>query len=158
MVAMRGAVVLNRIIPALGPQAFKTYSWQQPLHTHFHRVTCAEVQCKNFQFGWVTIVDIATELGQQQYDYLSHDKSRSWSMDRAGDTLISFTYEPGNEFFDGSPEHEHYRPIGYDPVVLVQGGDWRGNPRGTATRIHSSIENWVDDFANHQEQLTKAQG
>ena len=151
----RGAVALNRPVPRAPAHAYKSYSWRQPLETHFRRVRCADVQCNDYAYGWITVVDTATELGQRQYDYLSHDQTRNPVIDRAGDTLVSFTYPPGNEGFDG-PKHEHYRPIGYEPIMLVHGGDWRGNPRRTEPRIMRAAD-WIDDFATHQERLARAQ-
>jgi hypothetical protein len=151
----RGAVALNRVVPKLGAHAYKSYSWRQPLSSHFRRVTCAEAQCRDYVHGWVTVVDTATPLGQRQFDYLSHDRSRSWHMEKTGTSLVSFTYPPGNEGFD-SARHEHYKPAGRPPVLLVQDGDWRGNPRGTQARIMRP-EDWVDDFATHQERLARAQ-
>lgn len=150
----RGAVTLNRIVPALGPEAYKSYSWRQPLRTHFRRVTCADAQCADYLHGWTAVIDTATELGQRQYDYLTRDRTRQFHMERSGTSLVSFTYPPGQEAFDG-PLHDHYQPIGYDPVMLVCEGDWRGNPRGTPPRIMRP-EDWVDDFATHQDMIATA--
>ena len=152
---MRGAAVLNRPVPKLGAQCYKSYSWRQPLETHFRRVSCADVQCADYRKGWVTLVDTATELGQRQFDYLTRDASRSPHMEKTGTSLVSFTYPPGSQPFD-STRHEHYRPIGYDPVTLVTGGDWRGNPRRTEPRIMRTAD-WICDFAEHQEKLARAQ-
>ena len=150
-----GAVLLNRIVPKLGPHAFKSYSWRQPLETHFRRVSCAEVRCGDYRHGWVTVVDTATELGRRQFDYLTHDRTRQWSMEKSGTSLVSFTYPPGQQPFD-STRHEHYKPIGYDPITLVTGGDWRGNPRREPARIMRPAD-WICDFAEHQEKLARAQ-
>lgn len=152
---MRGAVRINRPVPKLGPERYKSYSWRQPLQTHFRRVTCADVRCNDYVHGWVTVVDTGTELGQRQFDYLSKDRSRNPRMEKTGTSLVSFTYPPGNEAFDG-PKHEHYRPIGYDPVMLVHGGDFRGNPRREPARIMRP-QDWIDDFATHQDRLARAQ-
>ena len=152
---MRGAVALNRPIPKLGAHCYKSYSWRQPLETHFRRVSCADVQCADYRKGWVTLVDTATELGRRQFDYLTHDTSRSPQMEKSGTSLVSFTYPPGSQPFD-STRHEHYKPIGYDPVMLVHGGDFRGNPRGEPARIMRPAD-WIDDFAAHQEMLARAQ-
>jgi hypothetical protein len=152
----RGAAQLNRITPKLPAAAFKSYSWRQPLATHFRKVTCAEFGCKAYRHGWVTLVDVSTELGQRQYHYITHDRTRRHHEEKTGTGLISFTFPPGQEFFAGSPQHEHRRPIGYDPVTLVHGGDFRGNPRQTPSRVMRP-QDWVDDFATHQETLARAQ-
>ena len=151
----RGAVKLNRPVPKLGPERYKSYSWRQPLETHFRRVSCADVQCADYRHGWVTLVDTATELGQRQFDYLSHDTSRSPHMEKTGTSLVSFTYPPGSQPFD-STRHEHHKPIGYDPIMLVHGGDFRGNPRREPARIMRAAD-WIDDFATHQDRLARAQ-
>ena len=151
------ATQLSRIQPRLGPEAYKSYSWQQPLHSHFRRVTCAEYRCASFKHGWVTTVDTATELGRRQYDYITHDRSRSCREERSGTSLVSFTFGPGHEYFAGDPKHEHYRPIGREPLLTVSGGDWRGNPRGARTIVHRNAEDWISDFAEHQDRLARAQ-
>ena len=152
----RGAVAVNRrIMPKLGPEAYKSYSWRQPLETHFRRVSCADVQCGDYRNGWVTVVDTATELGRRQYDYLSHDRTRTYQMEKSGTSLVSFTYPPGSQPFDSS-RHEHHKPIGYDPIMLVAGGDFRGNPRGTQPVVMRPAD-FVDDFAHHLDRLAKAQ-
>ena len=152
---MRGAAVLNRPVPKLGAQCYKSYSWRQPLETHFRRVSCADVQCADYRKGWVTLVDTATELGQRQFDYLTRDASRSPHMEKTGTSLVSFTYPPGSQPFDSS-RHEHHKPIGYDPIMLVAGGDFRGNPRGGRPRIMRPAD-WICDFATHQDTLARAQ-
>jgi hypothetical protein len=151
----RGAVQLRSIMPKAGPENYKSYSWRQPLETHFRKATCEEARCKAFTAGWVTTVDTATELGQRQYHFITHDKSRRHREERIGG-LVSFTFEPGQQFFAGSPKHEHRKPIGYDPITLVTGGDFRGNPRRTQPVVMRP-QDFVDDFANHLDRLAKAQ-
>lgn len=161
----RGAVLANRwgevpgraraITPKAGPEAYKSYSWRRPLDTHWRKVSCEEARCGAFLKGWVTTVDTATALGQRQYHYIANDNSRSHHEERIGG-LVTFTFDPGQEFFAGSREHEHRKPKGYDPITLVTGGDFRGNPRGTQTVIMRP-QDWVDDFASHQERLVRAQ-
>jgi hypothetical protein len=151
----RGAVPLTRaIMPKAGPESYKSYSWRQPLNTHFRKVTCEEARCKQFTRGWVTMVDTATELGQRQYHYLTHDTSRKYTLDQIG-TMASFTYPPGQQPFAG-PAHEHRKPIGYDPIMLVHGGDFRGNPRRTPPVVMKAAD-FVDDFATHLDRLARAQ-
>ncbi|ACU71749.1 hypothetical protein Caci_2840 [Catenulispora acidiphila DSM 44928] len=42
-----------------------------------------------------------------------------------------------------------------EPLYLVRGGDWRGNPTGQLPLKHSGPESWVDDFGEHQENITE---
>jgi hypothetical protein len=152
---MHGAVSLRRaIMPKAGPEAYKSYSWRQPLETHFRRASCEETRCQQFVHGWVSVVDLATELGQHQHHFITHDRERQHTAEQAG-TLVSFTFPPGTRPFD-SPKHEHRKPIGYDPIMLVTGGDFRGNPRRTPPVVMRP-QDWVDDFATHQDRLARAQ-
>lgn len=162
---MRGAQILaNRwgevrgqarsVVPKAGPEHYKSYSWRQPLDTHFRRVPCEVALCAQFVHGWVTVVDVSTELGQRQHHFITHDRERRHTAEQMGN-LVSFTFPPGTRPFAG-PKHEHRKPIGYEPILLVAGGDYRGNPRGTETRVMRPAD-WLDDFASHQERLARAQ-
>lgn len=155
MPATRGAVVLNRIRPALPAQSYKSYSMLFPLRTHWRKASCAEVECDHYVMGWDTVVDTATELGRQQYDYLHGDRTRSFTETKEGYTLVKFHYGPGNRPFAG-PRHDHVIKIAREPLMVVRDGDWRGNPRGTEPLIHRNAENWADDFATHQNRLARA--
>ena len=62
--------------------------------------------------------------------------------------LTEFTFEAGQTCFV-----EHRVPLEREPLYVVRDGDWRGNPRGTAPRIHTRPDDWVDDFAEHQQRL-----
>lgn len=152
----RGAIKLSRIQPALPAHAFKSYSVRYPLSTHWRKATCEEVDCPQYMLGWDTVVDVGTELGQRQYDYITHDRSRSYTMTKEGLTLVRFHYGPGNQPFAG-PSHDHRIKVERAPLMLVTGGDWRGNPRGTEPVVHRNAENWVDDLARHQDRLARAQ-
>ena len=148
---------MSRIVPKLGPQAYKSYSLRAPLRTHWRPATCAEYECDAFVHGWVTVVDISTDLGQRQADFIRHDRTRSHAEEKTGGTLVSFTFTPGQEGFKGTDDHDHRVPVGRPPLMLVTGGDWRGNPRGTPPVAHRSIDDWVDDFATHQALLKAAE-
>ena len=51
-------------------------------------------------------------------------------MEKTGTCLVSFTYPPGSQPFDSS-RHEHHRPIGYDPIMLVTAATSAATPAGT---------------------------
>jgi hypothetical protein len=150
------AVFLNRITPRLGPQAYKSYTLAAPLGTHWRPASCAEFECGSYLYGWVTVVDVSTELGQRQADFIRHDKTRRATETRTGDVLVEFTFGPGQEGFRGTDEHNHRVPVGRPPLMLVRGGDHRGNPRGTPAMSHRTIEDWVEDFSAHQDRLKAA--
>jgi hypothetical protein len=148
---------VSRIIPARGPEAFKTYSVVMPLATHFRPATCGEAHCPDLTYGWKTTVDESTVLGQRQAHFIRHDQTRSFTEERTPDTLTVFTFGPGQPCFINPPTGAGHRvPLHRPARYLVTGGDWRGNPRGTPRRVHASAEDWVDDFANHQETIAAA--
>ena len=135
----------------MGPQNYKTYAMSAPLRTHWRQATCEEYECEQFQHGFVTTIDVGTELGQKQFDYLTHDTTRRAVMQRISLTTVKFTYGPGNRCFNYG---EHRIPIGKPPKLLVLGGDWRGNPSGQVRR-HTRVEHWVEDSAGHLDHLAE---
>jgi hypothetical protein len=38
-------------------------------------------------------------------------------------------------------------------IFIVKGGDHRGNPKGTPTRVHTKAEFWVEEFAETQDKI-----
>ena len=150
-----GSAMVNRIEPVLPAQAFKTYGMAMPLRTHWRPATCEEYGCEAYLNGWVSTFDTATDLGQQQYDYCRQDRTRSFHVQRVGGTLVKFVYKPGNRCFRAAG---HRVPLGRPPRFLVTGGDWRGNPRGIPVQVHQRADDWVDDFANHQDKIAAAIG
>lgn len=141
---------VQRIVPKMPAQAYKTYGWSQPARTHFRPATCDEVDCDAYRNGWVTTVDLSTDLGQRQYEYITHDRTRGCSMQRVSMTLVKFVFRPGNRCFRSG---DHKLPVGRPATLYVAEGDWRGNPRGIPVRVHRTPENWVEDFALHQDRL-----
>lgn len=145
----RDGAVVSRIAPAAGPELYKTYGMSMPIGSHWRPATCEEVDCDAYRCGWVSTFDLSTDLGQRQYRYCSHDRTRSFTESRAG-TLVSLTYPPGMACFAAG---EHKVPLGRPATFTVRDGDFRGNPRGTEIRVHTRAEDWIDDFANHQDRL-----
>jgi hypothetical protein len=140
---------LNRIVPRLGPEHYKTYTISAPLRTHWRRATCEEYECDDFLYGFVLTIDTTTDLGMRQLEFVRYDKSRKGSIQRLSEQIIKVTYGPGNQCFE--PKRSTHRvPVGRPPFFLVHGGDWRGNPRGTETLVHRRPVDWVDDCATNQ--------
>lgn len=137
-----------RLPPKLPAAAMKTYTLSAPRSTHTRPGTCAEADCPNLARGWLSAIDETTDLGQKQAAYIRRESGRKFhEWHRAG--LTMFTFESGQECFV-----EHRVPLEREPLFLVRDGDWRGNPRGTAPRIHARPEHWVEDFAEHQQKLS----
>lgn len=153
-----GHAMINRLAPDLGPEHYKTYEMSAPLATHWRPADCATYECEGYINGFVLAVDIGTDLGKAQFEYCTKkDKTRSFTVERHDDRLVHIIYGPGNECFDSELKRSTHRvPVGRPPFYLVSGGDWRGNPRGTPRYVHRRPEDWVDDFANHQDKLAEA--
>jgi len=141
---------LNRLEPALPNQAMKTYGIAATQPGHWRTVSCAQTDCAVSASGWRTSVDEATPLGLRQAAYIRHRAGRAFQELREG-TLTVFVFPPGEECFT-----EH-RIRGDRPALyLVRGGDWRGII-GQPT-IYDRPDQWVDDFATHQDRINHQLG
>jgi len=132
-----------RIIPKAPAEAFKTYEVAQPTRTHTRPGTCAEVNCANRERGWKTVVDVSTELGKKQAQYIRMHSGRAYSHTQAG-TIVTFVFSPGQTCFS-----EHRVSLQREPLFRIIGGDWRGNPLGLPTQRLRPAD-WLDSFGEHQ--------
>lgn len=148
-------VTLNRIPPLMSARNYKTYGFSRPLSTHWQAATCEDVDCKYYVNGWTSEIDESTADGKIQAHFIRHDKTRSYTESKGEMGKTRFTYTPGNMCFY---QNTHRQPIERLPKYYVRGGDWRGNPLGTPTRIHRSPEQWVEDLAEHQDRLATLVG
>lgn len=138
-----------RVDPRMPVHAYKTYGMAAPKATHFRPATCEETGCPHFLGGWQTPVDESTDLGKQQAYYIRNNSGRRYTEDRnlmAGLTL--FAFEPGQVCFGAD---RHVVSLDRPALFVVRDGDWRGNPTGNV--IRRTADDWVDDFATHQDQL-----
>ena len=133
---------LFRPTPALPVTAFQTFTIDRPLETHWRVGTCAEVKCLNLTHGWWTEVDEDSTLGGMQAAYIRRDSGRRFVESKTPEGLTRFEFEAGQECFA-----EHKVAVERDPLFLVRPGDHRGNPFGTAPRVHKRPEHWVEHFA-----------
>lgn len=144
---MRGPKGEQRVRPHLPASSMVTFALRQPLKTHFVRIDCKAAGCLAYANGWTSAIDTSTELGQQQARYIQDHSGRSYRLvERL--PLLMFDFPPGQQCFEG-----HHRALERDPVAIVRSGDWRGDPRGDIRRRHTTLEDWVDQFANHQDRL-----
>lgn len=142
----------NRIQPAAPASLYKTYAIASPVDTHTRPGTCEEAECLAFQHGWVTRVDTSTELGKQQSEYVeSKVHGRVYKQQEDG-PIVAYRFLPGQQCFASPHRVALERPA----FFIVRDGDHRGNPRGTAP-VSRSVDDWVDDFANHQAALRDLQ-
>lgn len=144
-----GNAMVTRLCPDLPPQHFATYEMRLPKATHMVPATCEDAGCEAWHSGFVLTVDVSTELGRRQHDYLAADKTRPFHIQRLSEHLIKFVYKPGSECFNvteaAGVRARHAIPSGRPPVFIARGGDFRGNPTGLR-RVHTRAEDWVDDM------------
>jgi hypothetical protein len=126
----------------------QTWRIVSPTATHWRAASCAEVDCGHYLNGWASIIDESSDLGQRQAWYIRNQAGRGYSETRNG-PLTTFTFEAGQACFAADSHQARTRP----ELYVVQGGDWRGNPRGTRRRIYDRSDQWVSDFADHQQTL-----
>lgn len=150
-----GQALVSRIEPAMGAHAYKTYGMAMPLRTHWRSASCDEYGCDAWRNGWVTTVDLSTDLGRKQAEYIRHDRTRRASEQRSGPAEVKFVFGPGQRCFRAA---DHRAPLGRPPRFVVTGGDWRGNPRGIPARVHRNGTDWCEDFAEHQDKIASAIG
>lgn len=138
-----------RIAPRMPPSAYKTYALRLPPATHYRKARCEEVDCRANANGWVTHIDVSTDLGQRQAKYVVDKSGRTFLETTSISTpyLREFRFPPGQQCFA-----DHQVPLEREPLYVVQGGDWRGNPRGEQ-RVHTRAADWVEDFAEHQARI-----
>lgn len=147
---------VSQMAPLADPRAYRTFRAVAPISSHWNRVSCEQAQCPDYLRGFFIDVDVSTELGQAQFDYLHRkDKSRKGTMQKMSETIYRFTYPPGSRPFAGN-NHEHYQSNERPAYYLVHDGDWRGNPTGFKRFL--TAEDWVDMSANHQAQVAHEQG
>jgi hypothetical protein len=133
-----------RIDPQMPAANYKTYSIIRPTTTHWRSATCVEVDCQHYKNGWATTVQRGSDD-----EALIRTLGRRFVETNEPGGFVRFVFYPEQPCFRASA---HKVPIEREPLYVVRGGDWRGNPRGEK-RVHSNGEDWVDDFANHQDKL-----
>lgn len=136
-------------MPKRGPAAYKTYTISAPIQTHWRPATCEEIACPHFLNGWrVRLEQLPPDM--QHTARTSGRRYRELAV-AEGETYLVF--EAGQPCFKAS---EHRKRLDRPELFVVQGGDWRGNPRGEEAFVHSGSDAWVDDFATHQDKLADA--
>jgi hypothetical protein len=138
-----------RIDPQAGPEHFKTYAIVAPLATHWRTATCREVECAGWKNGFRSAIDVSTDLGARQASYIENQSGRRFTRTHDG-TVVTYDFPAGQACF-----RAHKVPLERTPIYVVRDGDYRGNPRGTEPARRTADE-WVDDFANHQQRIADA--
>lgn len=140
-----------RVPPKLATHQMQTYTIAQPARTHFTVVSCEAFGCPAWLGGFEILADEATDLGRAQAAYLRSQKDRVCVESRRDAGMTVFTFPAGTVCYQ-THRVRNDRP----ELFIVRGGDWRGNPTGQ-TRTHANADDWQEDFAQHQDELAKAQ-
>jgi hypothetical protein len=137
---------LSRIPPLMGAEAYKTYEMRSPLSTHWRPATCAEANCKYYATGF----QVRVEGLAPQVLHAVQNSGRQYAVQKVAEGETYLTFEPGQPCLQQSL---HRVRADRPPLFIVRDGDWRGNPRGTKARLHQRPEDWVEDFATHQQAI-----
>lgn len=140
---------MARIAPMMGPMSYKTYT----IRPRYRKATCIEVECPHFRDGWTFSVEMLEQ--DKQLNYIARHSGKRYT-EKVHEGKSYLVYAPGQPCFDAG---NHKLPIDETPFLFVGRGDWRtfdrrGLPRDA--RQHTRPEDWVDDFANHQDKLRTA--
>lgn len=136
--------------PLMGPESYKSYVLAQPLATHWRPATCEEVGCDHYLHGWQVRVEGLTA----EQEHAARNCGRRFEELHIAEGETWLRYEAGQPCFHAG---EHRAPLARPPLYVVRDGDRRGNPRQTKARLHQRADLWVEDFAEHQDQLADAQ-
>lgn len=137
---------LNRVAPLMDPAAYKTYAVVAPVGTHFRRGTCAETNCPHYLNGWRTRIENLTP----DLLHTATHSGRQYTVQQVAEGESYLVFPAGQPCFAAS---EHRVRLDRPPLYVVRDGDHRGNPRGTKARVHHTPDNWLDDFATHQQTI-----
>lgn len=129
-------------------QAMQTFQILAPKSTHTRVISCEEAECRAYANGWRVTVDLGTELGQKQAFYIKNHSGRSYRKVSVSGTMVELEFAGGQPCFT-----EHRVRNDLPEVFRVKGGDYRGNPLKTPTRVHKRPEFWVEEFAENQDRL-----
>lgn len=134
-----------RIAPQGPVRAYKTYKISSPITTHYRAASCEEVDCEAWKRGWTTRVPFGGDLA----DYVTSGKHgrRYREVTGLGEAERTFMFYAGQACFQSG---EHRVSLERPALYVVRDGDWRGNPTGHS-RLHARPEDWVEDFALHQQ-------
>ncbi len=117
-------------------------------------MTCAEAECEWWRNGWQSTVDEDTELGKRRAGYIRTQSGRSYTEQRVGELTV-FIFPAGQEgFYDPDTHPTHWDRLDRELAFTVRPGDWR---RYGSEVIYDRGDQWVDDFATHQDRLARSQ-
>lgn len=139
---------VNRPTPAGPPQAYQTYQLVFPKETHWVPATCAQIDCDAYLYGWASTFD----AHDARVLWIRAESGRRFTETRTPAGQVQFAFPAGQRCFRS---HEHKRRLERVPVHRVLHGDFRG---AVLLRTHTRGEDWVDEFATHQDRIATLVG
>lgn len=109
----------------------RKYRLVRPPDDNYRPETCPAVQCPAYLKGWVSAVDLSSDLGQRQAAYIRTLSGRAFTEETPG----RFYFEAGQSCFQ-----THW--VRQDIFLADQ-------------RLHTRGVDWVEDLAEHQDLLAK---
>jgi hypothetical protein len=149
------SIWLNRAPAKLPEHSMKTYALSAPIATHRRAASCAEVACERQARGWRTALDVSVPEHAAAANWIRLHSGLRFTVEQVGDA-VTFTFPAGQQCFDGL-NRRHTAPLEREPFYIVRAGDWRTSwhdRQATARLMH--VADWLDDFANHQQQVADA--
>lgn len=137
--------------PGLESRHYQTFQITVPKDTHTRPASCEEFECGAYLRGWRMKLDLTTLLGQQQARYIKHSSGRSYKIVSQADGIVELEFAANQPCFS-----EHRVRIDRPEVYRIKGGDFRGNPLSTPTRVIKRPELWVEEFAENQDRIAEA--
>lgn len=98
------------------------------------KAACEQVSCEQWRYGWDSLIDESTPLGQAQAHYIRAQSGRTFREMRAPDGLTVFRFESGQRCF---AEHRT-RPA----RLTVE-------TNGLPLRTHASLADLAEDYTYH---------
>lgn len=127
----------------LPARAYDTYGIVMPKGTHTRVATCQEVECGAHAYGWMTKLDVGTEIGVKRARYIIDHSGRHWTAEQNGG-LVTFTFPPGQQCFA-----EHRVALEKEPLYTLKHGSMRPDV--------ISGQEWLDRFGTNQQALAYIQ-
>lgn len=126
--------------------SYKTYRSSSPLATHYRKATCEEVDCPAYMNGWsYKVSDLTGEL----VDAIKRS-GKNWRRVKLTEEEDYLVFDSGQQCFD---THQ----VSLDRPAFYYVG--RGHSSVFRTRNafqHRRAEDWIDDFATHQNRIIEA--
>lgn len=113
--------------------ATRDYKVQMPRDVTV-KAACEQVDCENWRYGWDSLIDERTSLGQAQAEYIRTKSGRTFREMKAPDGLTVFRFESGQRCF---AEHRT-RPA---RLSVATGG--------ITLRTHASLAGLAEDYTEH---------